>query len=185
MLETLLLVVPCLLGIFISAWLWRIRGDEIRIEDGWRIVTPLGRFWWDRESACLRLELSGRAPATVALGAEAPRVSIVPDMEEAVASEALLSLVGVTDFGVTDLLPRYRDKVKSAAIVLEAGSVRVPFVVLKQYHAYDIFDSLGTGNSALRSLLSGLRLYRDIESVAEARAFEIADSLRKSGLNVA
>ena len=111
------------------------------------------------------------------------RVILVPDMESALLKEALLSLVGATDLGWTDLLPRYRDRVKSVTITLDCGGKQVPIAVLTQYRAYDAFDSQG-GNELTRGFLSVLRFYREVDTVAEARGFEVADALKKQGLAV-
>ena len=68
-------------------------------------------------------------------------------------------------------------------LVLEHGDQRIPLAMLAQYRAKDMFDSLG-GNNTTRAILSAFRAYREVDQVAEARAFEIADGLRKQGLDV-
>jgi len=163
------------------AWLWRVRGDQIRIDAG-GVRTHLATFQYDRIGHCLRLDVGGGRSTNVAVSGEA-RVILVPDMESALLKEALLSLVGATDLGWTDLLPRYRDQVKSVTITLDCGGKHVPIAVLSQYRAYDAYDSQG-GNESIRGILSVLRVYRDVDTVAEVRGFEIADALKKQGLAV-
>jgi hypothetical protein len=162
-------------------WLWRVRGDEIRI-DGDRVQTRLGTFQYDRIGRSLRVDLgAGRTGSVLAPGPA--RVILIPDMESALLKEALWSLIGATDFGVADLLPRYRDQMKSVTITLDCDGRQVPMARLSQYRAHDALDFLG-GNASLRDFLSGLRLYRELDAVAEARGFEIADALRRQGLAV-
>ena len=181
MLELVLVRLSIPVSLAACAWLWRVRGDAIRTA-GDSFATPLGTFRYNRESKTLSVAAANGPHRDIALDGPA-RVIVDPEMDDALAHEALLSVVGVTNFGITDLMGRYRDRYKTMTILLEAGSLRVPLAALRQYRAYDLFDSVA-GNSSVRAILSGLRLYRDIDVVAEARAFEIADALRKQGLSV-
>jgi hypothetical protein len=181
-LELLLIALSIALPLALRAWHWRVHGDRIEFGNDGRVRTMLGTFWYDRASSQLHVEPLGRQPATLDASGKA-RVIVVPDMQEAGAKEVLLSLVGVTDFDLTDLLPAYRDHDKHAVIVLEIGTRRIPVAALRQYRARDMFDSIG-GNSSLRAILSGLRMYRDIDQLAEARAFEVAEVFRKQGLDI-
>ncbi len=170
-------------AVIYRAVLWRVRGDEVAVSPDYaRITTELGTFSYDRTDRKLWFEPVQGKRYPIEIGASS-RLLAIPDVESALLIEALGSLIGATEFGVTDLLPQYRDYTKKVALVLDDGSRQIPLAILQQYKASDMGDSLG-GNDSLRAIFSGLRIYRDVESVAEARGFEIADALRRQGLNV-
>lgn len=174
------------LGTFLGrAWLWRLRGDLLVVSDDRQsFTTEIGRFAFDAGKRTLGVVLArDGTKREFALGAGA-RVLCVPDVERALLTEALGSLVGITNFGITDFLPRYHDYTKKVAILIEDGKLRIPLLLLQQYKAVDMYDSLGGGNAALRAIYSGFSLLKDIDAIAEARAFEIADALRHQGLAI-
>jgi hypothetical protein len=177
----LVLVVVLVGGLFVRAWVWRVRGADLTV-NGEGITTPLGRFSYRSQDKTLSF-FPKLGPAREFELTEPARLVCWPHIEPSVLKELLWSLIGGAEFGLTDLLPRYRDHTKTIALVLESGSQRIVVAVLSQYRAVDMFDSLGK-NDTLRAVLSGLRLYRDIDGLAEARAFEVQEALRRQGLSV-
>jgi hypothetical protein len=173
-------------GLAFKAWLWRVRGAHVRITPDFRsISSELGSFTYDKARGILRFTRDGAPPRDLPIGPSARLLSL-PDIEPALLTEFLSSLVGVGDFGITDLMPRYRDYRKTITLVLDDGERRVPLAMFSQYRAVDAGDGTGIGgNDMTRAVLTSLRLYRDLDACAEAWEFLIADALRKQGLNVA
>lgn len=176
----LLAVIVAIPGsLLLRAWMWRVRGAKLVVENG-AITTELGRFCYRPAEKTLDVSPRSGRPCQFVLSGPV-RFVCSPEVSSALLKEVLSSLYGGTDFGITDLLPRYRDYQRTFVLALESAGQRVPLAVLTQYCAKDMWDSLG-GNDSVRAILSGLGLYRDIDAVAEARAFELKDALARQGL---
>ena len=175
----LLVVLAAVSRVAIQAWAWRLCGARVAVE-GDALITDVARFSYESKEGKLRVERPGAPAVTISLGSNL-RLVVLPEFRDALRQEAMLSILGAAQLSPTDLLPAYRDKTKIVAIVLQSDTTQVPLVVLSQYRPYNFIEM---GNDSMRSILSMLDLYRDIDAVAVDIRFRVDAFLRAQGMSV-
>ena len=152
----------------------RLRGDRVETTPGpggQVIVTSLGEFRLDRAARMVRIDCSDGH-------FELAFDDITQVTNQAGGREAMLSELLFGSFGITDLLPKYRDVVNTWDIGLRTARGVVPVVSLEQYEIRDFLDFL---TPLLLGLLELIHLHQPGEQRARELQQEVIDRLRASG----
>ena len=146
----------------------RLRGDRVELSGtpgGRRLVSSLGEFRLDRGARVVHIDCrDGHF--------ELPFDDITEVTNEEGAREAMFSELLFGSFGITDLLPQYRDVVNTWDIGLRTARGVVPVVHLEQYEIRDFLDfttSIGLGPLAMIRLhRPGARRARELQQTITA-----------------
>jgi hypothetical protein len=144
----------------------------MQVEAG-AIVTPLGRFAFDRTANVVRAETK---VGKVDFEAKRP-VSILAVPR---AEQALLAEIATLNAGLTDLLPAFRDSRLTLTIGLRSEGRFLPLLALSQRRVSDVVHGADPpGFTLLRA--AGLR---DIRDVAMEQRATFIEAFRELGLEV-
>lgn len=153
-------------GLLLSGWFYRVRGRSAQFFPD-AVVTPLGRFTFDRTLNVVRAETSN---GKFDFQAKSPvSILVVPSAKR----------VFLGEIGPTDLSPAFRDSLLTLTIGLRSEGRFLPLLALSQYRvSEDGADPLHL------TLVRTLRLARDINDVAMEMRASCIEAFRAMGLTV-
>ena len=159
-------------GLLLSGWVYGVHGRDVEFAPD-AIVTPLGRFTFDRSANVVRAETKVGKIDFDAKG----QVSIlaVPS-----AKPDLLQEIATLHVDLTDILPAYRDARLTLTIGLRSEGRFLPLLAISQRRVSDMVHGDPPGLTILRAL----RLVREINDVAMEVRASFIEAFRAMGLTV-
>lgn len=160
-------------GLALSGWFYGVHGRRVELRPG-SVVTPLGRYTFDRAANVVRAETKVGDVDFAAAGTVS--ILAVPRAEQ-----ALLGEIASLHVGLADLLPAFRDSRLTLTIGLRAEGRFLPLLALSQRR---ISDVLHGADPPFLTTIRALGLARDIHDVAMELRASFIEAFREQGLVV-